>query len=106
FPFHDPTPTETYTLSLHDALPISSPHPAPDRLGELEAVGEQQREQQRLPGREGAPYERGRTREVLPAHRQQHAGERRDEALRQRDRKSIRLNSSHVKISYADFCLK
>src|SRR6266511_5366240 len=26
--------------------------------------------------------------------------------LRQRDRKSTRLNSSHVKISYAVFCLK
>src|SRR5690606_41870531 len=28
------------------------------------------------------------------------------EALRARDRKSTRLNSSHVKISYAVFCLK
>src|SRR5690606_41879614 len=27
-------------------------------------------------------------------------------ALRQQDRKSTRLNSSHVKISYAVFCLK
>src|SRR5207249_7624946 len=26
--------------------------------------------------------------------------------LRERDRKSTRLNSSHVSISYADFCLK
>src|SRR6266498_4289718 len=33
--------------------------------------------------------------EVLPA-----------EALRGRDRKSTRLNSSHVRISYAVFCLK
>src|SRR5690606_39826934 len=31
---------------------------------------------------------------------------RRREGLRQRDRKSTRLNSSHVKISYAAFCLK
>src|SRR5207302_9591253 len=29
-----------------------------------------------------------------------------DEALRFKDRKSTRLNSSHVKISYAVFCLK
>src|SRR5690606_41715395 len=32
------------------------------------------------------------------------AGRRRD--LRSQDRKSTRLNSSHVKISYAVFCLK
>src|SRR5436309_5068695 len=29
-----------------------------------------------------------------------------DSALSERDRKSTRLNSSHVKISYAVFCLK
>src|SRR5207302_11123675 len=29
-----------------------------------------------------------------------------DHRLQQRDRKSTRLNSSHVKISYAVFCLK
>src|SRR5690606_40521172 len=29
-----------------------------------------------------------------------------EEAARKRDRKSTRLNSSHVKISYAVFCLK
>src|SRR3712207_8910117 len=29
-----------------------------------------------------------------------------DEALRERDRKSTRLNSSHANISYAVFCLK
>src|SRR5690554_7167420 len=29
-----------------------------------------------------------------------------DEALRRLDRKSTRLNSSHVRISYAVFCLK
>src|SRR5438445_9584004 len=28
FFFHDPAPTEIYTLSLHDALPISSSSPA------------------------------------------------------------------------------
>src|SRR5690606_41828136 len=31
---------------------------------------------------------------------------RRTTAMRARDRKSTRLNSSHVKISYAVFCLK
>src|SRR5438874_3618653 len=37
------------------------------------------------------------------AHRAQRSGLRRQ---RQRDRKSTRLNSSHVEISYAVFCLK
>src|SRR5438067_5250829 len=68
FFFTDPAPTEIYTLSLHDALPIfrdnqptqipiDDPPPLPP-LGECE------------------------------------------------DRKSTRLNSSHVSISYAVFCLK
>src|SRR5215475_7817870 len=34
------------------------------------------------------------------------AGEPEERCLRARDRKSTRLNSSHVKISYAVFCLK
>src|SRR5699024_12446222 len=34
------------------------------------------------------------------------AGDRRRPARRRRDRKSTRLNSSHVSISYAVFCLK
>src|SRR5690606_41380493 len=38
-----------------------------------------------------------------PGRGQGHAGERRIAA---QDRKSTRLNSSHVKISYAVFCLK
>src|SRR6266496_5646293 len=33
-------------------------------------------------------------------------GERRRERPQERDRKSTRLNSSHVEISYAVFCLK
>src|SRR5258705_13108332 len=73
FFFNDTATTEIYTLSLHDALPISrvlrrrapAPHRADLRL-------------------------RGG---FLP--------------LRcQADRKSTRLNSSHLGISYAVFCLK
>src|SRR2546426_4898813 len=37
-----------------------------------------------------------------PAHEQQHDAE----PIRDRDRKSTRLNSSHLVISYAVFCLK
>src|SRR6266511_5571047 len=65
FFFNDTATTEIYTLSLHDALPIS---PCPARCICVR-------------------------RTLRPARRC-------------RDRKSTRLNSSHVKISYAVFCLK
>src|SRR6266851_5924010 len=75
FFFNDTATTEIYTLSLHDALPISRLV----RASVLAQVG----------GEVG-----GRTQ--LPAER----------ALLPRDRKSTRLNSSHITISYAVFCLK
>src|SRR5690242_21148979 len=70
FFFNDTATTEIYTLSLHDALPISlrratpplSPVPARSELGDAVWV--------------------------------------------EPDRKSTRLNSSHMSISYAVFCLK
>src|SRR5439155_15310036 len=77
FFFNDTAPTEIYTLSLHDALPIypvrfvfaspenryaSSPRALNEKLPLVPGVG--------------------------------------------LDRKSTRLNSSHVAISYAVFCLK
>src|SRR2546430_13097864 len=77
FFFNDTATTEIYTLSLHDALPISS---TPTSLGCVR--------------RWAAPPPRAR----VPAR-----GPRRD---RSRDRKSTRLNSSHSQISYAVFCLK
>src|SRR5256885_11795944 len=78
FFFNDTATTEIYTLSLHDALPISA------------AAGT------RGPEGEGRA-DRGRRR----GHRAGRAG-----AGRERDRKSTRLNSSHLVISYAVFCLK
>src|SRR2546430_5782682 len=84
FFFNDTATTEIYTLSLHDALPIS-PGPwartAPPRTP-------------RDPHGDG-PRPRGRSasyRAGSPSHN--------------RDRKSTRLNSSHSQISYAVFCLK
>src|SRR5471030_3485168 len=65
FFFNDTATTEIYTLSLHDALPISHGQPRSVRTtnrGSPPAIG--------------------------------------------RDRKSTRLNSSHLGISYAVFCLK
>src|SRR5258705_12924592 len=79
FFFNDTATTEIYTLSLHDALPIW-----------LRAGGVP-------PGR---PATRGARRDgealrVLPHERDEWP-----------DRKSTRLNSSHLGISYAVFCLK
>src|SRR5258707_2466652 len=77
FFFNDTATTEIYTLSLHDALPISptarTPRPA---------------------ARGSRPLDRRR---CLRAARRPAA---------RRDRKSTRLNSSHANISYAVFCLK
>src|SRR2546426_12266707 len=88
FFFNDTATTEIYTLSLHDALPISRDervrgHHHPARLGRSRAAD-----------RQGGA--RGR-----------HAGGHRRSPQRDRlDRKSTRLNSSHLVISYAVFCLK
>src|SRR5437870_11415258 len=74
FPFSDPATAEIYTLSLHDALPISSASPkaAIAASGLLSSCA---------------------TPEL-------------NNPLAAIDRKSTRLNSSHVAISYAVFCLK
>src|SRR5438874_12283505 len=76
FFFNDTATTEIYTLSLHDALPIY-----------LSASANTASNNCRYRSSDSAP---SRTRRS-PA---------------KRDRKSTRLNSSHVEISYAVFCLK
>src|SRR2546422_2605747 len=77
FFFNDTATTEIYTLSLHDALPIS------DDLGTRPCrVRERAQHVEDRPGRELPPDGGGV------------------------DRKSTRLNSSHGYISYAVFCLK
>src|SRR5256885_4987656 len=76
FFFNDTATTEIYTLSLHDALPISA----------RPAAGGARRLPPRLLGSAAA----------LPRHPEEGP----------RDRKSTRLNSSHLVISYAVFCLK
>src|SRR5438876_2584039 len=86
FFFNDTATTEIYTLSLHDALPISGgcedrdPRWAEAAMRQLTAS----RRQRRGPGCTLRNC----------AHRAA------------RDRKSTRLNSSHPSISYAVFCLK
>src|SRR3989442_13798512 len=71
FFFNDTATTEIYTLSLHDALPIS------DVSAGMRPLGGSTTCEVRLPDLFGRS-----------------------------DRKSTRLNSSHVRISYAVFCLK
>src|SRR2546426_9294199 len=73
FFFNDTATTEIYTLSLHDALPISEP---------------------------SSVATRARCRGPVPSLDQEAP------SRRARDRKSTRLNSSHLVISYAVFCLK
>src|SRR2546426_4694760 len=80
FFFNDTATTEIYTLSLHDALPIcrgSRVRPAVSRL-------------------ERQVHHHSRAGGACAAHG---SGTR-------VDRKSTRLNSSHLVISYAVFCLK
>src|SRR3989442_11996016 len=85
FFFNDTATTEIYTLSLHDALPIFTQNDIKkvlaystiSQLGYMfVGVG-------------------------VGAYAAEHIAE-----LGDGDRKSTRLNSSHVRISYAVFCLK
>src|SRR5690349_25134647 len=79
FFYNETATTELYTLSLHDALPIF----VVEERGFAQGLDE-------VPRRLG------------------HGDLARDarERRAQVDRKSTRLNSSHVEISYAVFCLK
>src|SRR3712207_8466152 len=99
FFFNDTATTEIYTLSLHDALPISvavalvaagcgmflGSHPLfgakPPAAGQNQAAV--------------TPQQRDESRRLLA------------QTIRAiEDRKSTRLNSSHANISYAVFCLQ
>src|SRR5690606_41623278 len=86
-------PTGPPPLSLHDALPILLPI--------------RQARQARRPGR---PTARQRLEQAFQTALHPHQlGSTAAELMRMQrslDRKSTRLNSSHVKISYAVFCLK
>src|SRR5699024_12556390 len=76
-----PPPTETYPLSLHDALPIcptTSPN-TPELISQDSQMPKPVASMRMCPMRPARAHP---------------------------DRKSTRLNSSHVSISYAVFCLK
>src|SRR5207253_8879860 len=98
-----PTP-QIYTLSLHDALPILRLRDVSDETGLLAIQGPQAEQllASLTPVGVGMiPYYHFTEGKVAGAQcfisRTGYTGE---------DRKSTRLNSSHVAISYAVFCLK
>src|SRR5947199_7840699 len=78
FFFNDTATTEIYTLSLHDALPISR----------------------------ASPLRHHRRSTVISTMSLLCIGSFRVRTPSDPDRKSTRLNSSHLGISYAVFCLK
>src|SRR5690554_7366588 len=89
FFFNNPATTAIYTLSLHDALPIFDELPLIHRVEPIVQLAFRGHEHRlsRAVGIEDVGSE----------------GLLDDRAV---DRKSTRLNSSHVRISYAVFCLK
>src|SRR5438874_11161813 len=88
FSFQDPSTPDLYPLSLHDALPISSRYGAA-RYDHRRGHGSSELHEH---ARDGYPRRCGLSAGVTVS--------------RVLDRKSTRLNSSHVEISYAVFCLK
>src|SRR5437660_8048601 len=86
--------TEIYPLSLHDALPIFPP--LVNDLFEHARVG-------MLRNETGPQQFNPLPRDFLHNRRIVHEP---PASKRHQDRKSTRLNSSHVAISYAVFCLK
>src|SRR3712207_8415183 len=97
--FKDTATSEIYTLSLHDALPISdgrgwSQAKTPEATAKLHTTYTEERRIRDLldviDGIANAVTETGQFRAIEANI----------------DRKSTRLNSSHANISYAVFCLK
>src|SRR5438876_12455875 len=89
FLFHNTAPTQIYTLSLHDALPISTKF----LNGHSDGVG-------------GVVILNNEDDAAWIAFVQNGAGAILSPFDSWLDRKSTRLNSSHPSISYAVFCLK
>src|SRR3712207_8499534 len=98
FFFKDTATTEIYTLSLHDALPISRDARLAPRGRGLRPLARQAPAHRARVGEGGRLGSRREPPAALPVGRL--ATDARP------DRKSTRLNSSHANMSYAVFCLK
>src|SRR5438045_8159542 len=94
FLFATPATTQLSTPSLHDALPISRllVRNTRERYSEID-----------VRRAKCVAFDVADRQSVRPARPLTHSL---DPARRGRDRKSTRLNSSHLGISYAVFCLK
>src|SRR5690606_40052609 len=94
--YNSQPPPCTHALSLHDALPIFALG-----LGQIErrTVG-------LADHRDRVDHERGQQEHEVPVVLLRGDDPRGGHGPGVEDRKSTRLNSSHVKISYAVFCLK
>src|SRR5699024_12468195 len=93
---HDTPTTETSPLSLHDALPIFEPTDGIEKMHLLRGVLAKETELTNGPGKLTKAL----------AITMDYYGHPLTERPLYIDRKSTRLNSSHVSISYAVFCLK
>src|SRR5699024_11814929 len=99
-----PSSTVSYTLSLHDALPISAAFLWAVFSIQISNISKGIRAVENLESVEFKNYINGKWvgtdhgiyQNINPADNDDIVG----------DRKSTRLNSSHVSISYAVFCLK
>src|SRR5256885_63775 len=106
FFFNDPAPPEFSPLPLHAPLPICAPGrsslpPPPPRLARLQPTA-------RCSSDKGSRVRAGPSRpeeESARGGQQPVAGATYAPSLWRPDRKSTRLNSSHLVISYAVFCL-
>src|SRR5690554_7240197 len=87
FIFNDTATTKIYTLSLHDALPILILFHTFDKKHEVNFDFN------------------NRPKRFVDVETGEHINLYADN-IKHQDRKSTRLNSSHVRISYAVFCLK
>src|SRR5690348_17895280 len=105
FFFNDPATTEIYTLSLHDALPISGRR----RRRPVRQRGRGRPERQPAEHAVQRAAEAGRADAPHQPPKPDHPARTLAQLLqhtRQRDRKSTRLNSSHPSNSYAVVCCK
>src|SRR5690349_23701339 len=97
FSFNDTSSTEIYTLSLHDALPIFRSYP------KVALSQESTKQASGPPHRSSHPSSPPCYSTSTPSLPNRSHPVQRPNLV---DRKSTRLNSSHVEISYAVFCLK